>query len=94
MTKEELTQLVKDEYRLRTQWLAAAKRMRENADMVERLDITLATMLRRQALTIEEYQNRIRAYAITAALDEFDREYDEREKTISDLFARVGVSKS
>ena len=94
MTKEELEAFVKAQYSVSKEWLAIAKRWRETADAVENLDLTLATMLRRQALTIEEYQNRIRAYALTAALDEFDRQYDEREQTINDLFTRTGVSKS
>lgn len=94
MTKEELTDYIKKEYRVRKEWLASASQLRKNADMVESLDIKLATMMRRQALAIEEYQNRIQAYALTAAFDEFDRQYDEREQTVDDLFARTGIGKA
>lgn len=94
MTKEELTDYIKKEYRVRKEWLAVANQLRHNADMIESLDIKLATMMRRQALAIEEYENRIQAYALTAALDEFDRQYDEREQTINDLFTRAGVGKA
>lgn len=90
MSPLELAQFIRSESQVRKQWLAQAKRMRQDADRVEKLDMTLATMLRRQALTIEQYQQRLLGYEMLAEIQTYEEKVSaEDERVVQDLFDHI-----
>lgn len=89
MTKDQFLQHVRDERDNYSAWKRAADNMRSNAKIVEEHDPILATMARRLALAIEQYENRIGATLVDLSLDRLDQQEDEAEQMVADLFARV-----
>ena len=90
MSPLELAQFIRSESQVRKEWLAQAKRMRQDADRVEKLDVILATMLRRQALTIEQYQQRLLSYEMLAEIQTYEEKVSaEDEQLVQSLLDRI-----
>jgi hypothetical protein len=85
MNADELLKFVQGEHQVRKGWMINAERMRHNAKVVEEVDPILAILLRRLALSIEQYMDRIQAHVEVKRLEE----QDEVEAEVAALFAKV-----
>jgi hypothetical protein len=92
MNREEFADFLHQSQETRASWLATAKVMRENAKLAEEHDPALATMARRLALAIEQFEERIDASLTELSLDNIDQqmeEKDQEDKMITELFDRI-----
>jgi hypothetical protein len=80
MNKEELIQFVQNEARKTTGWQLSADLMRQGAQAVESIDPTMATLMRRVALSIEQYFHRIKAYQEIHQMDHLDKILEAQEQ--------------
>lgn len=94
MTPEEVLAFMQAEAKISHSWLEQSARMRQNAAALEPADPVMATMLRRMALSIEQYQERVRAYLILQQIEKQEKATQEADQLVNDLFARVGKGRS
>lgn len=89
---EHLLKHIRNEYAVRSDWLAQAKRFRENAELFGKLDPTLGTLCKRMALAIEQYYDRVTAHLQVMTYDRIDaraKELEDSQREVDELLARV-----
>lgn len=89
MTTEEFISLLEQEQKHREAWLKITTQWRHNANTVEINDPILATMLRRMALMVEQYYQRINATLLEKQIDAADQHEKDTKQLLDDLFARI-----
>lgn len=93
MASQILLDHVESEYGERTYWAGRVKYFREKADLLYPHDAIMATMLRRIALSIEQYHQRIADYVALKHLDKSDDDLisqDQTKQFVDELLKRMG----
>jgi hypothetical protein len=87
MTKEEALSFLK--IASNHNWDFTVKDWRDNATKLQEHDMILATIMRRLALNMEKYVERVKAHLLLNDLDQLDKIMEEDHIMIEQMFARV-----
>lgn len=94
MTKDQFISYITREQNGESPWRHTAHNLKDVATNIQENDPILATMARRLALAINQYRDRMIAQFAELAVERLDKQQDEDNQMLEELFAKLGAKQS